>query len=70
MAQEELYRHGAIAAIAAIAPRALSLHIETAPTSIDVLLHPTLGQSDEPSDLRGSLSHTTSLHTCPSVYMS
>ena len=30
--------------------------METAPTSIKVLLRPTLGQSDEPSDLRGSLS--------------
>ena len=34
----------------------------TAPMSIEVLLRPTLGQSDEPSDLRGSL------HACPSVY--
>ena len=32
---------------------------ETAPTSIEVLLRPTLGQSDEPSDLRGSLSPTS-----------
>ena len=32
--------------------------METAPTSIEVLLRPTLGQSDEPSDLRGSLSPT------------
>ena len=31
----------------------------TAPTSIQVLLRPTLGQSDEPSDLRGSLSPTS-----------
>ena len=30
--------------------------METAPTSIEVILRPTLGQSDEPSDLRGSLS--------------
>ena len=30
--------------------------METAPTSIDVLLRPTQSQSDEPSDLRGSLS--------------
>ena len=29
------------------------------PTSIEVLLRPTLGQSDEPSDLRGSLSPTS-----------
>ena len=56
----------------AIAPRVLSHHIldflgsrrmETTPTSIEVLLRPTLGQS---SDLRGSLSPTTSLHACPS----
>ena len=30
--------------------------METAPTSIEVFLRPTLGQSDEPSDLCGSLS--------------
>ena len=61
----------------AIAPRALSRHIvdflgsrrmETASTSIEVLLRPTLVQSGDPSDLRGSLSHTTWLHACPSVY--
>ena len=33
-----------------------SRRMETAPTSIEVLLRPTLVQSDEPSDLRGSLS--------------
>ena len=33
-----------------------SRRMETVPTSIEVLLRPTLGQSDEPSDLRGSLS--------------
>ena len=33
--------------------------METAPTSIEVLLHPTQSQSDEPSDLRGSLSPTS-----------
>ena len=33
--------------------------METAPTSIEVLLRSTLGQSDEPSDLRGSLSPTS-----------
>ena len=33
--------------------------METAPTSTEVLLRPTLGQSDEPSDLRGSLSPTS-----------
>ena len=47
----------------AIAPRVLSHHIEdflgsrrmeTAPTSIEVILHPTLVQSHEPSDLRDS----------------
>ena len=51
----------------AIAPRVLSHHIvdflgfrrmEAAPTSIEVLLRPTLVQSDEPSELRGSLSPT------------
>ena len=36
----------------------VSSRIETAPTSIEVLLRPTLGQSDEPSDLGGSLSCT------------
>ena len=63
----------------AIAPRelsrALSRHIvdflgsrriETVPTSIEVLLRRTLGQSDEPSDLRGSLSPTTQ-HRCMHV---
>ena len=54
----------------AIAPRVLSHHIvdclgsrrmETAPMSIEVLLRQTLVQSDEPSDLRGSLSPTTRL---------
>ena len=30
--------------------------METAPTSIEVLLRPTQSQSDEPSDLRGFLS--------------
>ena len=32
------------------------LHLAVLHTSIEVLLRPTLGQSDEPSDLRGSLS--------------
>ena len=60
----------------AIAPRALSRHIveflgsrrmKKAPTSIEVLLRPTLlGQSDEPSDLRGSLSPTPR-HRCTHV---
>ena len=45
-----------------------SRRMETAPTSIEVLLRPTLGQLDEPCDLRGSLSPTTSLHTGPGVY--
>ena len=40
-----------------------SRRMETAPTSIEVLLCPTLGQSDKPSDLRGSLSPTTQ-HRC------
>ena len=31
----------------------------TAPTSIEALLRPTQSQSDEPSDLRGSLSPTS-----------
>ena len=59
----------------AIAPRALLRHIvdflgsrrmETAPTSIEVILRPTLCQSEEPSDLRGSLSPTTR-HRCTHV---
>ena len=59
----------------AIAPRALSRHIvdfmgsrrmETSPTSIEVLIRLTLGQLDEPSDLRGSLSPTTQ-HRCTHV---
>ena len=33
--------------------------VETAPTSIEVILRPTQSQSDEPSDLRGSLSPTS-----------
>ena len=33
--------------------------METAPTSIEVLLRLPLGQSDEPSYLRGSLSSTS-----------
>ena len=36
-----------------------SRRMKTAPTSIDVLLRPTQSQSDEPSDLRGSLSPTS-----------
>ena len=43
-----------------------SRRIETAPTSIEVLLRPTLGQSDEPSALRGSLSPTTR-HRCTHI---
>ena len=38
--------------------------METAPTSIEVLLRSTLGQSDEPSDLRDSLSPTI-VYTAP-----
>ena len=41
--------------------------METAPTSIEVLLCPTLGQSDEPSDLRGSLSLSQGLYLYKSV---
>ena len=33
--------------------------METTPTSIEVLLRPTQSQSDEPSDLRGSLRPTS-----------
>ena len=33
--------------------------LETAPTSIQVLLRPTQSQSEEPSDLRSSLSPTS-----------
>ena len=40
--------------------------METAPTSIEVILRPTLGQSDEPSDLRCTLSPTTR-HRCKHV---
>ena len=43
-----------------------SRRMETAPTFIEVLLRPTLGQSDEPSDLRGSLNPTTR-HRCTHV---
>ena len=59
----------------AIARRVLSHHIvdfwgfrrmKTAPTSIEVLLHPTLVQWEEPSDLCSSLSPTTR-HRCTHV---
>ena len=43
-----------------------SSRMATAPTSIEVLLRPTLRQPDEPSDLRGSLSPTTR-HRCTHV---
>ena len=43
-----------------------SRRMETAPTAIEVLLRPTLGQSDKPSDLRGSQSPTTQ-HRCTHV---
>ena len=43
--------------------------METAPTSLEVLLRPTLVQADEPSDLRGSLSLTTR-HRCMHVLVS
>ena len=47
-----------------------SRRMETVPTSIEVLLRPTLGHSDEPSYITGfSEPHdTTSLYACPSVY--
>ena len=41
-----------------------SRRMETAPTSIEVLLRPAQSQSDEPSDLRGSLSPTI-VYTAP-----
>ena len=40
--------------------------METTPTSIEVVRRPTLGQSDEPSDLSGSLSPTPQ-HRCTHV---
>ena len=43
-----------------------SRRVETAPTSIEVLLRPAQNQSDEPSDLRGSLSLTSVYSTCQS----
>ena len=43
-----------------------SRQMETAPTSIEVLLLPTLGQLDEPSELRVSLSPTTQ-HRCSHI---
>ena len=43
-----------------------SRRMETAPTSIEVLLRSNLVQSDEPSDLRGSLSLTIR-HRCTHV---
>ena len=43
-----------------------SRRMQIAPTSAEVLLRPTLVQSDEPSDLRGSLSPTTR-HRCTHV---
>ena len=44
---------------ACIQLEAVQSRMETAPTSIEVLLRSTLGQSDKPSDLCGSLSPTT-----------
>ena len=41
-----------------------SRRMETAPTSIEVLLRHTQSQSDEPSDLRGSPSPTI-VYTAP-----
>ena len=43
-----------------------SRQMETTPTFIEVLLCSTLGQSDKPSDLCGSLSPTTQ-HRCTHV---
>ena len=43
-----------------------SRQMETAPTFIEILLRPTLCQSNDPSDLRGSLSPTTR-HRCTHV---
>ena len=40
--------------------------METASMTIEILLRPTPGQSDEPSDLRGSRSPTTR-HRCMHV---
>ena len=40
-----------------------SRRMETAPTSIEVFLHPTQSQSDEPSDLHGFLSPTSAYNT-------
>ena len=37
----------------------VSRRMETAPTSIEVILRPAQSQSDEPSDLRGSLRPTS-----------
>ena len=45
-----------------------SRRMETAPTSIEVLLRPTLGQSDEPSDLRGSPSPTSVYSTWQALW--
>ena len=42
--------------------------METVPKSIEVLLRPTQSQSDEPSDLRGSLSPTTRHARCPGIH--
>ena len=42
-----------------------SRQMETAPTSIEVLLRPTQIQSDDPSDLRCSLSPTAQAVTHP-----
>ena len=41
-----------------------SRQMETAPTSIEVILRPTQSHSEEPSDLRGSLSPTI-VYTAP-----
>ena len=51
--------HGLMCQILHVVDFLGSRRMETAPTSIEVLLRPTQSQSDEPSDLRGSLSPTS-----------
>ena len=58
--------HGLICQVHHIVDFLGSRRTETAPTSIEVLLRPNLGQSDEPTDLRGSLSPTIQ-HRCAHV---
>ena len=51
--------HGLVCQILHVVDFLGSRRMETAPTSIEVILRPTQSQSDEPSDLRGSLSPTS-----------